>query len=186
MHLDFKLVHAHLAVISFRLSEWPEQAVEIASVWIHIIYQANTFRQTHRNTEASFTCPLGHKLLFLLAQHQNLLAQAIAPGCFPGLLSEGLQVNILWSIDLLYLTMEIIIHSKYFVVSAWLAHYYPGKFFITNRRLPYLEDVSNIPSSIWWYTGNIIWLETRFSDGIFEWKRGFMGNSPVIKMVFIL
>ena len=104
MHLDFKLVHAHLAVISFRLSERLEQAVgfEIASVWIHIIYQADTFRQTHRNTEASFTCPLGHKLLFLLAQHQNLLAQAIAPGCFPGLLSEGFQVNILWSIDLLF------------------------------------------------------------------------------------
>ena len=82
-----------------------EQAIgfEIASVWIQIIiYQADTFRQTHRTTEASFTCPLGHKRLFLLAQHQNLLAQAIAPACFPVLLSEGLQVKILWSIDLLF------------------------------------------------------------------------------------
>ena len=60
----------------------------------------------------------------------------------------------------------------------------PGKFFITNRCLPYLEDARNIPS-IWSYTGNIIWLETRFSNGIFEWKWGFMGNSPVIKMAFI-
>jgi len=67
---------------------------EIASVWIQIIIcQADTFRQTHRTTEASFTCPQGHKLLLLLAQHQNLLAQVIGPGCFPGLLSEGLQVN---------------------------------------------------------------------------------------------
>lgn len=75
----------HLAVFSFGLSKQPEQAIsfEIASVWIQIIiYQADTVRHTHRTTEASFTCPLGHKLLFLLAQHQTLLAQAIGPGVF--------------------------------------------------------------------------------------------------------
>ena len=38
----------------------------------------------------------------------------------------------------------IIIHSKYFPVSDWLQS--SGKFFITNQRLPYLEDASNIPS----------------------------------------
>ena len=68
----------HLAVFSFGLSKQPEQAIsfEIASVWIQIIiYQADTVRHTHRTTEASFTCPLGHKLLFLLAQ-------AIGPGVF--------------------------------------------------------------------------------------------------------
>ena len=68
----------HLAVFSFGLSKQPEQAIsfEIASVWIQIIiYQADTVRHTHRTTEASFTCPLGHKLLFLLAQ-------VIGPGVF--------------------------------------------------------------------------------------------------------
>ena len=68
----------HIAVFSFGLSKQPEQAIsfEIASVWIQIIiYQADTVRHTHRTTEASFTCPLGHKLLFLLAQ-------AIGPGVF--------------------------------------------------------------------------------------------------------
>ena len=68
----------HLAVFSFGLSKQPEQAIifEIASVWIQIIiYQADTVRHTHRTTKASFTCPLGHKLLFLLAQ-------AIGPGVF--------------------------------------------------------------------------------------------------------
>ena len=68
----------HLAVCSFGLSKQPEQAIsfEIASVWIQIIiYQADTVRHTHRTTKASFTCPLGHKLLFLLAQ-------AIEPGVF--------------------------------------------------------------------------------------------------------
>ena len=68
----------HLAVFSFGLSKQPEQAIsfEIASVWIQIIiYQADTVRHTHRTTEASFTCPLGHKLLFLLAQ-------PIGPGVF--------------------------------------------------------------------------------------------------------
>ena len=72
----------HLAVVSFGLSEQLEQAIsfETASVWTQIIiYQADTFRQTHRTTEASFICPLGHKLLFLLTQHQNLL---VGPGFF--------------------------------------------------------------------------------------------------------
>ena len=37
---------SHLAVFSF----------EIVSVW-----KFDTFRQTHRTTEANFTCPLGHQ-----------------------------------------------------------------------------------------------------------------------------
>lgn len=71
-------------------------------------------------------------------------------GFFPGLLSEGLQVNILWSIDLLFN------NGHYYSLKIFCCFcYYPGKFFITNRCLPYLEGASNIPS-IWSYTGNII------------------------------
>ena len=48
----------------------------------------------------------------------------------------------------------------------------PRKFFITNWRLPYLEDATNIPSILWYIS-----LETRLVDGIFAWKQGCLGNS---------
>ena len=66
----------------------------------------------------------------------------------------------------------LIIHSKYFVVTGWLQS--SGEFVITDGRLPYLEEASNIPS-----IRRYIWLETRLIDGIFAWKRGCLGKSEL-------
>ena len=68
------------------------------------------------------------------------------------------------------LQILIIIHSKYLAVSDWIQS--PGKFFITNWRLPYLEDATNIPPIRWYIS-----LETRLIDGIIAWKQGCLGNS---------
>ena len=48
----------------------------------------------------------------------------------------------------------------------------------SNWCLPYLEDASNIPSIRWYIS-----LKTRLIDGIFDWKRGCMGNRPSINLV---
>ena len=57
-------------------------------------------------------------------------------------------VNFDWVVSLNLYVITFIIHSKYFAVSNWLQ--YPFKFFITNWRLPYLEDASNIPLIRWY------------------------------------
>ena len=46
-----------------------------------------------------------------------------------------------------------------------------------NWCLPYLDDASNIPSIRWYIS-----LETRLIHGIFDWKRGRIGNRPSIKL----
>ena len=56
----------------------------------------------------------------------------------------------------------------------------PRQIFITNWRLLYLEDATDIPSIRWYIS-----LETRFIDGIFAWKRGCMGNSELKKIAFM-
>ena len=77
----------------------------------------------------------------------------------------------------IWIVILIIIRSKYFAVSDWIQS--PGKFFITNWPLLYLEDATNIPSIRWYIS-----LETRFIDGIFAWKRGCLGNSELKKIAF--
>ena len=73
-----------------------------------------------------------------------------------------------------FLSVYYFIHSKYFDVSDWLQC--PGQFSITNWRLPYLEDVINLPS-IRWY----ILSETRLLGSILTWKRGCLGNRELKK-----
>ena len=66
---------------------------------------------------------------------------------------------------------QFIIHLKYFAASYWFQS--PSQFFITDWRLPYLEDGSNIPSI---GDSMVCLIRNEFDPWLYAWKRGYLGN----------